>query len=106
MGPTTVNRHELPEVRDPPSVNCHELPEVRDFKDVSGILERFRAKGRMLPEDVIYHASWVDPANDKCFQLMEAQNEESLRPWIEIWSDLVEFEVLPVVTSDKFWSLP
>jgi hypothetical protein len=70
------------------------------------IEERFRGYGRMLPEGVTYHASWVDPADLRCFQVMEAPHRESLRPWISRWEDLIDFEIIPVVTSDDFWSKP
>jgi hypothetical protein len=58
----------------------------------------------MLPESVIYHASWIDAQSARCFQVMEAPDEESLKPWIDAWSDLVEFEVVPVQTSAEFWA--
>ena len=45
----------------------------------------------------------VEAANARCFQLMEGPDRESLTPWIEFWSDLVEFEVIPVVTSAEYW---
>lgn len=77
---------------------------IEHFKDVSAIGARFRAKGRMLPEGVTYQTSWIDAAQERCFQVMEAPNEESLRPWLEAWGDLTEFEVVPVVTSGEFWS--
>lgn len=77
---------------------------IENFKDVTAIGERFRAKGRMLPDGVAYHASWIDSTGYRCFQIMEAPNEESLRPWLTAWNDLVEFEIVPVVTSDEFWS--
>ena len=77
---------------------------VEHFKDVAAIRERFRAKGRMLPDGVTYHASWIDSPRLRCFQLMEAPHEESLRPWLAAWGDLTEFEVIPVVTSAEFWS--
>ena len=77
---------------------------IEHFKDVPAIGERFRANGRMLPEGVTYHASWVDSAGQRCFQLMEAPHEESLHPWLTAWNDLVEFEIVPVVTSAEFWS--
>ena len=67
--------------------------------------ERFRRKGRMVPEGVTYHGSWLDPGGTRCFQLMEAPGRESLEPWIKAWEDLVEFEVTPVLTSAEFWSL-
>jgi hypothetical protein len=77
---------------------------IEHFKDIAAIGERFKARGRMLPEGVIYHASWIDVAHNRCFQLMEAPHQGALRPWIELWSDLVDFEVLPVTTSTDFWS--
>lgn len=66
--------------------------------------ERFKLKGRMLPEGVVYQASWVDPANGQCFQVMEASRPELLRAWMSAWDDLMDFEVIPVVTSAEFWS--
>ncbi len=79
---------------------------VERFKngDFAAVGERFRSKGRMLPEDVVYHASWVDPAGARCFQIMEAPRPESLRSWTEAWSDLVEFDIVRVQTSSEFWS--
>jgi Protein of unknown function (DUF3303) len=77
---------------------------IEHFKDVAAIGERFLAKGRMLPEGVTYHASWVDPSAHRCFQLMEAPQEEALRPWLAAWSDLTDFEVVPVLTSTQFWA--
>jgi hypothetical protein len=77
---------------------------IEHFKDVAAIGERFRTKGRMLPDGVAYHATWIDPARDRCFQVMEAPHEEALRPWLAAWTDLVEFEIVPVVTSAEFWA--
>ena len=77
---------------------------IERFKDARAIAERFQQSGRMLPEDVVYHASWVDAAGTRCFQIVEAPRLESLTPWIERWDDLVEFEIVPVVTSAEFWS--
>lgn len=66
--------------------------------------ERFATDGRMLPDGVTYHASWVDPTGNRCFQIMEASNQESLDAWITRWHDLVDFEVIPVLTSADFWA--
>jgi hypothetical protein len=77
---------------------------IEQFKDVDGLRERFQKQGRMLPDDVIYHASWIDAATDRCYQVMEAATVESLQPWIDCWSDLVEFEVIPVLTSQEYWA--
>ena len=79
---------------------------IERFKngDANPIGERFRRDGRMMPEGVVYLASWVDPVGARCFQLMEAPNPESLTAWTSRWDDLVEFEVIPVLTSTDFWS--
>ena len=66
--------------------------------------ERVRTSGRLLPPGVVYQGSWVDPASERCFQIMESPSRELLDAWIERWSDLVDFEVIPVVTSSEFWS--
>ena len=65
---------------------------------------RWCEKGRMMPEGVVYHASWLDRDGNTCFQLMEAENPEALKPWMERWSDLADFEVTPVQTSADFWA--
>jgi hypothetical protein len=66
--------------------------------------ERFARQGRMLPEDVRYEASWLEPDGSRCFQVMEAPDRATLDVWIGRWSDLVDFEVLPVLTSQDFWA--
>lgn len=78
---------------------------VETFKQGAGpVGERFRELGRMMPEGVVYHASWLEPSGERCFQLMEAESPEALQPWIDRWSDLMEFEVSPVLTSAQFWA--
>lgn len=79
---------------------------IEHFKDgdVKSVGERFRHSGRMLPEGVTYHASWVDSAGARCFQLMEASSPELLNLWTSRWADLVDFEIVPVETSVDFWS--
>jgi hypothetical protein len=71
--------------------------------DARPIRERFAHQGRMLPDGVIYHATWVDTTGTRCFQVREAPRADSLVPWIKRWSDLIDFEVVPVLTSADFW---
>ena len=78
-----------------------ERPKGGDFTATG---DRFRRKGRMLPEGVTYHASWIDSGNSRCFQIMEAPDRESLEPWIAAWNDLVDFEVVPVQPSAEYWA--
>ena len=37
----------------------------------------------------------------RCYQLMECEDRHLLEEWIARWSDLVDFEVVPVITSDQ-----
>jgi hypothetical protein len=60
---------------------------------------RFRDRGRMAPTEVRYLSSWVDLEFRRCFQVMEADSEASLREWTVNWEDLIDFEVIPVRTS-------
>jgi len=79
---------------------------IERFKpgSVALIGERFKRNGRMLPEGVTYHASWVDSKGARCFQIMEASTLDLLNEWASRWEDLVEFEIVPVFTSAEYWS--
>ena len=79
---------------------------IEKFKDgdPARVGERFAQQGRMLPEGVSYEASWLDEAGTRCFQVMNAPGRATLDVWIARWSDLVEFEVVPVLTSKEFWA--
>jgi hypothetical protein len=63
------------------------------------VYERAAEQGRLLPEGLRYVDSWIHERLDRCFQLMEADDPRVLDEWMERWSDLVEFEVAPVITS-------
>jgi hypothetical protein len=79
---------------------------IEDFKngDPRPIRERFIRDGRMIPEGVIYHVSWVDPVKARCFQVMEATDVGALQPWINCWADLIDFEVIPIQSSQEYWA--
>jgi hypothetical protein len=75
---------------------------IEHFKnrDPEPIYARFRAHGRMAPEGVTYHGSWIEPNFARCFQVMECDDAGKLMQWIARWRDLADFEVIPVVPSD------
>ncbi len=77
---------------------------IERFKDAEpkAIGERFKERGTMLPGGVVYHASWIDAASSRCFQIMEAIDRESLNPWIAQWTDLVDFEVIAIARSADY----
>ncbi|MCU1238066.1 MAG: hypothetical protein JWP63_6033 [Candidatus Solibacter sp.] len=72
---------------------------VEHFKDAVPVYRRFRDRGRLAPEGLRYLSSWVDESLSRCYQLMEADDPSLLNQWIANWSDLVDFEVHPVISS-------
>lgn len=65
------------------------------------VYRRFRDRGRMAPDGVRYVVSWVDLEFRRCFQVMEADDETTLKAWTSNWDDLVDFEIVPVRTSEQ-----
>ena len=69
--------------------------------DAEAVYQRFREQGRMLPEGLKYIASWTEATFDRCFQLMECEDPRLFQEWVSRWQDLVEFEIVPVVSSKE-----
>jgi len=74
---------------------------VESFKDAAAVYRRFRERGRLAPDGLIYISSWVDEKIQRCFQLMETGDPALLEQWMANWRDLVEFEVFPVISSKE-----
>ena len=76
---------------------------VEHFKnqDPVPVYRRFRDHGRLTPEGLQYVSSWVDERLERCFQLMETDDRNLLDEWIANWSDIVEFEIYPVIPSKE-----
>jgi catechol 2,3-dioxygenase-like lactoylglutathione lyase family enzyme len=74
---------------------------IERFKngDARPVYERFRDRGRMAPDGLHYLSSWVDTALGSCYQVMETDDRSLIDRWIANWSDLTDFEVVPVLTS-------
>jgi hypothetical protein len=66
-------------------------------QNARAVYDRFRKKGRSMPEGVTFVGSWVTADLGRCFQLMECDDITLMQRWAAEWSDLVEFEILPVV---------
>jgi hypothetical protein len=74
---------------------------IEHFRDGAGVevYRRFRDRGRMAPEGLEYLASWVELDYSRCFQVMQSSDRALLDEWMGHWSDLIDFEVRPVLTS-------
>ena len=69
--------------------------------DPRPVYARFRAHGRLAPSGLVYVGSWVSEDLTTCYQVMECANRALLDQWMSAWQDLVEFEVVPVVSSSE-----
>ncbi len=88
--------------RGRPPYNAYMVYMVLEYfknQDAVPIYRRFRDRGRMLPDGLEYVSSWVDLKMERCFQVMETEDRSLLDLWISKWDDLVDFEVVPVMTS-------
>jgi len=74
---------------------------VEHFRDGDPlpVYRRFRDHGRLAPEGVRYVASWVTHDLRRCFQVMDCEEPQLLAQWTARWEDLIEFEIVPVITS-------
>lgn len=69
--------------------------------DAQPVYERFRQRGRLMPDGVEYVDSWVTDDLARCFQLMRTDDINLLHEWAANWSDLVDFDFVPVITSKE-----
>ena len=74
---------------------------VENFRDGDPVpvYRRFRDQGRLAPDGLRYVGSWVTNDLRRCFQVMECEDPELLAQWTARWKDLIDFEIIPVVTS-------
>lgn len=75
---------------------------IETFKHgkVKEIYQRLEQKGRMQPKGLMYINSWIDEKMEKCYQVMETDSISNIQQWISNWDDLMEFEIIPVITSE------
>jgi hypothetical protein len=70
-------------------------------QDPKAIYRRLRDKGRMMPDGLSFVGSWVTADCGRCFQLMETNDVTLLQRWLAEWSDLMAFEIVPVVAGKE-----
>jgi hypothetical protein len=74
---------------------------VENFRggDPVPVYRRFRDRGRLAPQGLQYIGSWVSVDLTRCYQIMECEDRALLDEWIGNWEDVVDFEVIPAMTS-------
>jgi uncharacterized protein DUF3303 len=63
------------------------------------VYRRFRDHGRLAADGLRYVSSWVTDDLQHCYQVMECDDRMLLDEWLGRWSDIVDFEVIPVIAS-------
>lgn len=67
----------------------------------AAVYERFREKGRLLPDGLRYIDSWVEKDGERCFQLMETDSPALFDEWMAAWNDLVSFEIIELEKRER-----
>ena len=66
-------------------------------QDAKSVYRRFLERGRLMPDGLAFVHSWVQADLGRCFQVMECEDVTLLQRWVAEWSDLIHFEIVPVV---------
>jgi Protein of unknown function (DUF3303) len=82
---------------------CCAVHGIEHFRNqnAKAVYRRFGEQGRLAPDGLAYVGSWVEASLDRCFQLMECDDVTLLQQWVAQWSDLVSFEIVPVVPGKE-----
>jgi Protein of unknown function (DUF3303) len=72
---------------------------VERFKDAPRIYARLRKRGRLMPPGLNYLSSWISQDMKTCWQVMETGDPSLFQQWTDNWSDLMDFEIIPVRPS-------
>jgi hypothetical protein len=63
--------------------------------------KRFMSTGAMPPEGVAMHGRWHCAEGLAGFMIAEAESAVALAKWTQDWTDLLEFEITPVVNDEE-----
>jgi Protein of unknown function (DUF3303) len=74
---------------------------VERFRDqnAKAVYRRLKEQGRMMPDGLKFVSSFMAADFSRCFQLMECDDVTLLQRWVAAWSDLMEFEIVPVAAG-------
>lgn len=76
-----------------------EIMVIETFRnqDAKSVYRRFLERGRLMPDGLAFVNSWVQADLGRCVQVMECEDVTLLQRWVAEWSDLIHFEIVPVV---------
>lgn len=68
-------------------------------QNAAATYRRMREDGRLIPEGMVFKASYCTADLARTFQIFECEDVTLIQRWCARWSDLCDFEVLPVVSG-------
>lgn len=74
---------------------------IYEPSNVEAITERFKKTGGQPPEGVTMLGRWFDVAGGRGFALTESTDPIAMSKWTRDWSDLMSFEVTPVLDDEQ-----
>jgi hypothetical protein len=60
-------------------------------------VKRFLDTGALPPDGATMHGRWITLGHNKGFMLVESDDPGSILGWLSQWTDLINFEVHPVL---------
>ncbi len=63
--------------------------------------ERFKDTGAIPPEGVIMKGRWHSVAGRRGFLIAESSDAVAIGKWMQSWTDLLSFNITPVVTDEE-----
>ena len=63
--------------------------------------ERFKDTGAIPPEGVIMKGRWHSVAGRRGFLIAESSDAVAIGKWMQGWTDLLSFNITPVVTDEE-----
>ena len=64
-------------------------------------IARFLESGAPPPEGVTLLGRWFTAGHNKGFMLVEAEESKHLFRYVSEWTDIMDFEIEPVVTDEE-----
>ncbi len=77
-------------------ITYHVTPEGRD-----NVQALFKKTGARPPEGVAMKGRWHSINGDEGYIIAESSNIEAMGKWIQEWSNMLSFKVVPVVTDEE-----
>lgn len=62
---------------------------------------RFRETGAVPPAGVTLRGRWHEPGSRRGFMVLEASDPTSVAKYLRDWSDLITFEIVPVINDEQ-----